>query len=61
MPSWVVALLFASGLSTWVYTKLMRTTGNNTKSSLMATGATFLLSFFVFWAIMSFVNGLASQ
>lgn len=61
MPSWIVAFLFASGLSTWVYTKLMRTTGNNTKSSLMATGFTFLLSFFVFWAIMAFVNGLVSK
>lgn len=61
MASWIVALLFATGLSTWVYTKLMRSTGNNTKSSLIATGTVFLLSFFVFWAIMNFVNGLTSS
>lgn len=61
MSSSIVAFLFAAGLSTWVYTKLMRTTGNNSKSSLIATSITFVLSFFVFWAIMSFLNGLTSQ
>ena len=60
MPPALVAFLFASGISTWVYTKLMRTTGNNTKSSIIATSVIFIFSFFVFWAVFSFITGLNS-
>ena len=56
MPPAVVSLLFAAGLSTWVYTKVIRSTGGNTKSSLIVGGITFIFSFIGFLMILSFVD-----
>lgn len=58
MPPAVVALLFGAGISTWVYTKVMRTTGGNTKSSLIVTAVTFLFSFIGFWLILNYIDRL---
>lgn len=60
MPPALIALLFAAGLSTWAYAKIMRVTGNNTQSSVIAAGGIFIFSFFVFWAIMSFITQATS-
>lgn len=38
MTNTVVALFIAASASTWIYAKLMRSSGNNTKSSLIAAG-----------------------
>lgn len=56
MPPAVVALLFGAGISTWVYTKVMRTTGGNTQSSLVVAAITFLFSFIAFWLILNYVD-----
>lgn len=56
MPPAVVALLFGVGLSTWVYTKVMRTTGGNTKNSLVVVAVTFLFSFIGFWLILNAID-----
>jgi hypothetical protein len=54
MPSWVIAFLFAIGGATWVYSKLMRSTGNNTSSVLVASGIAFLFLFLILWSVLSF-------
>jgi predicted ABC-type exoprotein transport system permease subunit len=36
MSNFVIALLFALGSGAWIYSRLMRTTGNNKKNSLIA-------------------------
>jgi hypothetical protein len=45
MSAFVVSLLVTLGASTWVYTKLQRYSGNNTKQSVMGAAA---VGFFVF-------------
>lgn len=56
MAPWIIALLFAIGASAWIYTKIMRTTGNNTKSSLITAGLSGLLLFFLVLVIVTFIN-----
>jgi predicted ABC-type exoprotein transport system permease subunit len=36
MSNFVIALLVALGSGAWIYNRLLRTTGNNKKSSLIA-------------------------
>ncbi len=36
----LVALLVGVGVGTWVYTKILRSTGGNTKSTLIVAGVT---------------------
>jgi len=54
MESWMIAILFAVGGATWVYTKMMRTTGNNTSSVLVVSGLAFVFLFLVSWSALSF-------
>lgn len=56
MPPVVVALLFGVGLSTWVYTKVMRTTGGNTQNALIVTAVAFTFSFIGFWLILNAID-----
>jgi hypothetical protein len=47
----VVSFLFTAGVSTWIYTKLMRYSGNNTQQTAIATGVSAVIIFFVFYSI----------
>lgn len=47
MANWLIAFFIGLSASVWVYTKLMRKTGNNSQSSIMAAGVTGLLLFVV--------------
>mgnify|MGYP000981707882 CR=1 FL=1 len=58
MSSVVIALMFSAGLAVWIYSKLMKYTGNNNKSSIIASATVFVFSFFVSWAVFSFITGL---
>jgi hypothetical protein len=58
MSSVVIAFMFSAGVAVWIYSKLMKYTGNNNKSSLIAAAAIFIFSFFVSWAIFSFLTGI---
>jgi uncharacterized protein HemY len=51
----VISLLFTLGASTWVYTKLQRYSGNNTKQSLIAVVVIALIIFFVMFSILSLI------
>jgi len=52
----VVALLLAIGASTWIYSKFMRTTGNNGRSSIVAAGVAGLFIFGLAWMIANFLG-----
>ena len=55
MSNTIVALLVGAGLSAWVYSKTMRSTGNNTQNSLIAAGAAGFVAFILMWIIMGFI------
>ena len=57
MSSWVVALLFATGGSAWLYNVLMKQTGSNTKASIVLTAIAFLFLFAVFWSAFDMIAG----
>ena len=51
MGSVVFAALLAIGVTTWIYTKFMRHTGSNTRTSVIASAAAGLFIFFIAWAV----------
>jgi hypothetical protein len=53
----VVSLLFTAGAGTWIYTKLQRSSGNNTRQSVTAAGVCALLIFIVFLYIANKLIG----
>lgn len=52
MSNFIIALLFSLGASTWIYTKLMRSTGSNTRNSIVAAVCSGLLMFLVFYFVL---------
>jgi hypothetical protein len=52
MGNFTIAFFTALGFSVWVYSKLMRSTGGNTKSSLTATAIIGVLTFIVMLVIL---------
>jgi hypothetical protein len=53
MSAGVVSFLLAIGSSTWIYAKFQRSSGNNTKQSVIAAGICFILIFIVFFYIFN--------
>lgn len=56
MSNILVALLLGVGVTTWVYSKLMRNTGGNTQNSIIASGAVGFIAFLIMLIIMSAIN-----
>ncbi len=56
MSPFVVGLMLGFGSGVWVYNKLMRNTGGNTKNSAIAAGASGFVAFVVMWMIMSAIS-----
>lgn len=54
----VVALLFAVGAGTWVYTKIMRSTGDNTKNSAITAGIAGIFAFVIMLLILNTVENM---
>lgn len=52
MGKGIVSLMFTVGACTWIYTKLQRTSGNNTQRSLTAVVIIGVLIFVVFYFIL---------
>jgi len=50
-----ISLMFAAGAATWIYTKFMRSSGNNTKQSAIAAGISALAIFFVFLTVFNMI------
>ncbi len=55
MSNWIIAFLVAIAATTWLYSALMRRTGNNTKSSLVAAGIAGVLLFLLMLIVLGFV------
>jgi len=49
----LVSFLFSIGASTWLYTKFMKYSGNNTKIVVIATVVAFLVMFGVLFSILT--------
>lgn len=47
MSNGIIAIFFAAGVSAWIYAKLMRSTGGNQRSSIVASGLIGVLLFFI--------------
>ncbi len=52
----VIALMLGAGTSAWVYSQVMRRTGNNTKSSVIVAGVAFVMVFFMIWSIVTVID-----
>ncbi len=61
MADWIIALLAAVSAGTWIYTKFMRSTGNNTKKALIVAGALGLVVFLVVYTLALTVSGMVSK
>lgn len=55
MGNGLISLLFAVGLATWIYTKLMRSTGGNQKSAITASAVSGVFVFIVFFTALSMI------
>lgn len=50
-----IALIFSIGFAGWVYAKIMRSTGNNTKSALITAGAAALVAFLLLISLLGLI------
>jgi len=53
MGKGLISLMFTAGACTWIYTRLQRTSGNNTQRSLTAVAIAGVLIFVVFFIILN--------
>lgn len=54
----LVSFMLAIGVSTWVYTKMLKSTGHNIKGSVVVASVTFIAVFVVGYIMLGFVpNG----
>ena len=49
----MVSFFAGAGVAAWVYTKIMRSSGGNTQSSLIVAGAAGVVAFGIMMVIMS--------
>ena len=56
MPPAVVALLFAIGAGTWVYTKVMRSTGGNTQNAAIVACVAGIFAFIALLLILNTID-----
>ena len=52
----MIGLLVALSVATWVYTKTMRSSGGNTKNSLVVAGVAGLFAFFIILAVIAAID-----
>lgn len=60
MSNAFIALILAVGAGTWVYSKLLRTTGNNVRSAITAALISGVLLFFVSLFVITFIANMAA-
>ncbi len=53
MNSALIAFLVAIGGGTWIYTKMMKSSGGLTKNALIVAGIAGFLLFLVLWSALS--------
>lgn len=50
-----IALLFSLGFAAWVYAKIMKSTGSNTKTSLIVAATSALVAFLLLITLLGFI------
>ena len=60
MSKSIIAFLFAISLGVWLYNRLMRTTGGNTKNSVIGAAVSGVLIFVVMYFLAEYIDGLVS-
>lgn len=55
MTNGVIAAIAAVSVSVWIYGKFMKTSGNNTKSALIASVVSGLFLFFVAYTLLGLI------
>lgn len=55
MTTFVIAFLLAAGGGGWAYSKIQRTTGGNTQTSLMMAGLAAVILFIFTLIVFSFI------
>lgn len=55
MGAGIISLLVTLSAGTWIYTKLQRRSGNNTKQSVVASGVAALFVFIVVFSVLTLV------
>jgi len=50
-----IAILFGVGASAWIFAKIQRSSGNNTKNSLIAAGASGVIIIIILTIVLQFV------
>ncbi len=53
--NFMVAIFAGLGIGAWVYSKVMRSTGNNTQNALIVAGMTGGLAFIIMLMIMNMI------
>ncbi|MGA3150609.1 MAG: hypothetical protein ABSD10_03310 [Candidatus Saccharimonadales bacterium] len=51
----LISFLFTLGAGTWIYTKLQRYNGNNTKQSVIAAAVAAVIIFLIMFSILSLI------
>jgi hypothetical protein len=57
MNALLVSFFFTAGATLWLYTKLQKYSGNNTRQSLIAAGFIGLIILFIFYTVFKLVIG----
>ncbi len=57
MSNFVVALIFAVGVGAWVYSKVVRRTGGNATTSIIASVVVAIVVFIIAFTLMGLVAG----
>jgi len=57
MSTFLIALLIAAGGGTWAYTKIQRTTGGNTQTSLLMGAIAGVILFILAFIVAGFLPG----
>jgi hypothetical protein len=53
MSAFVVTVMFTAGAATWIFTKLQKYSGNNTRQSVIAASVAAVFIFVMFYLITS--------
>jgi len=56
MTNFLIAFLVAIGAGTWIYTKMMKSTGGLTKNALVVSGTVAFILFLFLITLMSFLD-----
>ena len=60
MSNWIIALLFSLSISVWLYTKIMKNNGNNTRGSIIVVAVSAVVLFVLIYFLLGLAAGAIS-